>query len=164
MNNKYCIKRTILVIVLFWYKFSYAACVGLGCSCSVSALPVVFGSYNPISSTNTDSTGTVNVTCSALVIFSTSYSIQLGTGGSGNFSSRSMLGLSGMNLNYNLYTTSARITIWGDGTASTSTISDSYTALLLSETRGYTVYGRIPAAQVVNASSYTDSVVVTVVY
>ncbi len=155
---------TIFVIVLFWYKFSYASCAGLGCSCSVSTLPVVFGSYNPISSTDTDSTGTVNVTCSALVIFSASYSIQLGTGGSGNYSSRYMSGLSGMNLNYNLYTTSARITIWGDGTGSTSTISDSYTALLLSQTRGYTVYGRIPAAQVVSANSYTDSVVVTVVY
>lgn len=163
MNNRY-LTAIILVITLFWYKLSYASCVGLGCSCNVTALPAAFGSYNPVNGTNTDSTGTVNVTCSALVIFSTSYNIQLGTGDSGNYSSRYMTGPNSIKLNYNLYTTSTRTIVWGDGTGSTSIISDSYSALLLSQTRSYTIYGRIPAAQVVSANSYNDTVVVTVVY
>jgi|GEM_PF-2632030 len=49
--------------------------------------------------------------------------------------------LPGVHLNYSLYTTAADTTVWGDGTAGTGTVSDSYTAIGLSETKTYNVFG-----------------------
>jgi spore coat protein U-like protein len=68
-------------------------------------------------------------------------------------------------LNYNLYTTSARTTVWGDGSSSTGTVSDSYLLGLGAGTStDYTVWGRIPMQQNVPTGTYNDSVVLTVEY
>jgi spore coat protein U-like protein len=101
-----------------------------------------------------------------------SYTIQLNAGSSGSFSPRKLA--SGANLlNYNLYTTSARTTIWGNGSGGTSTVGGSFTlgncTLLLlcsdeTESRNHTAYGRIPASQNVPAGSYSDTITVTVNY
>ena len=156
----------IFFTVYFFYTISaYAACSGLGCSCAVTPAPaaVAFGSYNPISGTADTTTGNIAVTCSALVLFTASYVISLSTGASGSYTTRFM-NLTGNHLNYNLYTQAARTTVWGDGTAGTVTVSDSYTAIGLSETRNYTVYGLLPALQAVPAGAYTDTITVTVTY
>src|SRR5690349_3398119 len=76
-------------------------------NCNVSALGVAFGSYNVFSSTATDITGSVSVTCNR----TTAYTISLSTG-SGTYSSRSLK--SGTNvLSYNLFVDVTRLTIWG---------------------------------------------------
>ena len=67
-------------------------------------------------------------------------------------------------LSYNLYTTAGHSAVWGDGSGSTTTVSDSYTLALIPQTRHYTVFGQIPASQNVSAGGYLDVVVVTVVY
>jgi spore coat protein U domain-containing protein, fimbrial subunit CupE1/2/3/6 len=72
--------------------------------------------------------------------------------------------LPGVHLNYSLYTTAADTTVWGDGTAGTGTVSDSYTAIGLSETKTYNVFGLLPALQTVGVGSYTDTVMVAVTY
>lgn len=152
-----------LLVMLFLFSFSaYAACTGLGCSCSVASAPVTFGNYS--ASTVSDTAGTVSVTCSALLVgLTVSYVISLSTGNSGSFSLRQMQ--SGAHvLNYNLYTDAGRNNIWGDGTAGSSTVMDSYNVALLSRTIDYTVYARIPAAQFVAAGAYSDSIMVTVEY
>ncbi len=137
--------------------------MGLGCTCSAGTTAVAFGNYNPISATATTANGNVAVTCSALVIFTASYVISMNAGNSGTFTTRFM-NLTGNHLNYNLYTTAARTSVWGNGTAGTSTVSDTYTALGLTETRNYTVYGLLPALQALPIGLYTDSVTVTVTY
>lgn len=152
-----------IIISIFYSQSVYAACGGLGCSCSVATTAVTFGNYNPISATATTANGNVAVTCSALVIFTASYVISMAKGNSATYTPRFM-NLAGVHLNYNLYTTAGFASIWGDGTGGTVTVSDSYTAIGLSETRNYTPFGQIPALQTIGAGTYTDTVLVTVTY
>lgn len=149
-----------------------ALALGLDCgpaqaaaNCSVSATPVAYGSYNPFSASATDSTGVVTVACTlgGIISLLVSYNIKLSTGGSGSYGPRQMS--SGANtLNYNLYTTTGRTTVWGNGTSSTGTISDGYLLGIGTTTRNYTVYGRVPALQNVYSGSYADTITVTVDY
>ena len=137
--------------------------MGLACSCSVGTTGVAFGTYNPTLGTADTANGNIAVTCSALVIFTASYVISLSKGASATYTPRFM-NLLGVHLNYNLYTTAAFASIWGDSTGGTVTVSDSYTAIGLSETKNYTVFGQIPALQTVGVGTYTDSITVTVTY
>ena len=136
-------------------------------SCSVSTLPLNYGNYSPFAGASTDGAGTVTVTCSPLILAAllVSYTISLSQGSSGTYAQRTM-GNGPVTLGYNLYTNSLRTTVWGNGTAGTSVVPDSYTLQLLTpRTINYTVYGRIPAGQTnVVAGAYTDTVIVTVTY
>lgn len=120
-------------------------------SCSVTVVSVAFGAYDVFAPTDTNTTGTLKVKCSA----SAAYTISV-SAGSGTFTSRVMLNGS-YKLNYNLFTTSQDLTVWGDGTGGTVTVSGTGTA-------SYTLYGMIPALQNVPVGSYTDTVTVTVTY
>lgn len=137
-------------------------------SCSVSSSALVFGDYDPSQPTASDIQGSISVTCNYLLALGTAtvaYQISLSPG-SGSYAQRRM-SATGNTLLYNLYTDAAGSQIWGDGSAGTATISDSYQlgfGLLGSKTVAYPVYGRIPARQMVPSSVYTDSVVVTVTY
>ncbi len=158
--------RIPLIFFIFIPCISYASCTGFGCSCSVSTSAVNFGTYNPMSSTNltTSNTAAVSVACSVVVAGIISYVIALSPGNSGTFASSRYLNKGGVHMNYNLYTTSALTSIWGNGTSSTATVSDSYT-IFGSTTRNYAAYGSIPALQrTVTVGTYTDSVTVTVTY
>lgn len=62
-------------------------------------------------------------------------------------------------LNYSLFQESGRTTVWGN-TVNTDTVADTGTGVDIV----YTVYGRIPAGQVVNTGVYTDTVTVTVTF
>jgi spore coat protein U-like protein len=133
-------------------------------SCTVSATPLPFGVYGPTSASPTDATGTVTVTCDvSLIGLLASWSIGMSPGGSASYAPR-RLSSGPATLSYNLYTSSARTTVWGDGSAGTAVVSDSQTLLIGSNTKHYTVYGRIPPLQDVRAGSYSDSIVVTVMY
>jgi spore coat protein U-like protein len=139
-----------------------AACNGVGCSCTVTATAVSFGSYNPIASTTNDATGTVQVTCTMVIALAGSYTIDISSGSSGNVAQRTLK--QGANsLNYNLYTDPARSIVWGDGTGGSSHVSPTFTALLFVQ-QSVTVYGRIPAGQNVAAGVYGDTITVTVTY
>ncbi|WP_218813705.1 Csu type fimbrial protein [Rickettsiella endosymbiont of Dermanyssus gallinae] len=150
-------------IYFFCSQAAYATCSGLGCSCSVGTTAVAFGNYNPTSGTAKTANGNIAVTCSALVIFTASYVISLSKGASATYTPRFM-NLLGVHLNYNLYTTAGFTSIWGDATGRTVTVRDSYTAVGLSDTRNYTVFGQVPALQTVGVGTYTDSITVTVTY
>lgn len=135
-----------------------------GAVCSVGATAVGFGGYNPLSALNTDTTGTVTVTCSGLLSVLVSYEILLSRGGAGSYTPRRMAS-GGNTLNYNLYTNITRITIWGDNTGGSSKVTGSILVQLLFPTSvNHTVYGRIPAQQNVAPGSYTDTITVTVNY
>lgn len=135
-----------------------------GAVCSVNATSVGFGSYNPLSSVHTDTTGTVTVTCSGLLNLLVSYEILLSRGGAGSYTPRRMS--SGSNtLNYNLYTNIARTTIWGDNTGGSSRVTGSMLVqLLVPNSQNHTVYGRIPAQQNAAVGVYADTITVTVNY
>ena len=147
---------------LFTANLAQATCAGINCNCSISATALGFGSYTP--SATLDSTNVISITCSALLAgFNVGYDIQLSTGNSGNYSTRTMAD-GGHTLNYNIYTNGARSTIWGDGSSGTSIVSDSYLLNLISATRQYTAYGRIPAGQNPYAGTYQDTIIATVIF
>ena len=122
--------------------------------CSVSTSGLNFGTYDVFSPLNDDITGTINVNCNN----KTAYTLSLSSG-SGTFASRSMT--SGTHvLAYNLFLDSTRLTIWGDGSAGTGTVSGTGTG----GNTATTVYGRIPARQNAFVGSYSDVVTVTVTF
>ncbi len=129
-------------------------------TCTVSAVPVNFGLYNPLQATPVFATGTVTVTCTAIIGLFESWTVALGTGNSNTFSVRQMNN-GASTLSYNLYTTASYSNVWGDGSGSTTLVSGG--ALLsvgITETP-YTVYGRIPAGQDSAAGSFLDTLVIT---
>jgi spore coat protein U domain-containing protein, fimbrial subunit CupE1/2/3/6 len=116
---------------------------------------VSVGSYDVFASTPTDTTGTISLTCSG----NADLTITVSKGGSATFNPRTLNGGSDT-LNYNLHKDAARTTVWGDGTGSTATYTQS--GVPNNTAQNLTIYGRIPAAQDVSAGSYTDSVTVTI--
>ncbi len=125
-------------------------------TCVVSASALAFGTYDPTSATPADSTTTILVTCS----LATTYNVGLSAGGgSGASVATRKLTSGGNTLDYGLYTSAARTTVWGN-TVGTDTVSGTGTGLPVS----YTVYGRVAAQQSVPAGAYTDTVTVTVTY
>lgn len=121
-------------------------------ACSLSGGTLSFGSYTSGQTQNLDVDGTVNyVNCSG------SLSFALDGGGSGNVNGRQMI--QGANrLNYQIYRNSVRNAVWGSG-------ADAHGVVLLGTQSGaVTVYGRIPANQVVPEGTYTDTVNITLTF
>lgn len=124
--------------------------------CGVIATPLIFGNYNPSSSSDLDAVNTATVTCT----IGTSYNIGLdaGTGSGATVTTRKMTSSSNL-LNYSLYQDAARTTIWGT-TIGTNTISA--TAGLLPTV--HNIYGRILKEQSVPSGLYSDTITVTITY
>ena len=135
---------------------SVTATVTANCTISTSAL--AFGSVNTISGSNIDGTGGLSITCTNGTAWAASAGV--GSGAGASFANRKMA--AGANLlNYNIYTTAARNTVWGDGTASTATIGGTGSGGV----QAVTVYGRVASGQTtVPAGSYADTVAVTITY
>ena len=110
-----------------------------------------------------DAPGTVTFSCNVLVGLFLSWTVTLTTGNGGSYSPR-LLSNGVSTLSYNLYTSAAHSSIWGDGTGVTSAVSDQVLLLVGANTFNYPVYGRIPARQDAAAGSYTDTIMVTVNY
>lgn len=142
-----------------------AGCVGVGCSCDVTAAGVDFGSYNPLGGGPVDAAGSVSVQCSALALGAVvSYTVALGPGGGGSMGAREMDSGAGT-LSYNFYRDPARTLVWGDGTLGTGLASNAYLLdLLLFRVTDFTVHGRLPAGQNVPAGTYTDTIPAMVVF
>jgi spore coat protein U-like protein len=125
-------------------------------ACSVTASALSFGAYNPTSGSPLDGTSAISVYCTVGSAYTVA--LDIGTGG-GGYTARAIA--NGANvLDYNLYTSSARTTVWGDGTGATSAVAGSGAGLLTPSTQ--TVYGRIAALQDKPAGTYTSTITVTV--
>lgn len=132
------------------------------CSCSVSTTSVSFGTYDPTSAVPKDTSGTVAVNCTGLVSLFGSVEISASAGSSGDATQRTLR--QGANsLNYNLYVDAARTVVFGNGTTGTQTITSPLNGLLIFG-QSSVIYGRIPARQRPAAGSYSDTVVITIVY
>ena len=131
-------------------------------TCTVSAGSVAFGIYDPLALGPLDSTGTIQATCTSARPPHITYEIRLDAGQAGSFAPRAMAG-GASQLTYNLYIDAARSAVWGDGSGGTSVVTADYnlTPPGSTQTDSYTVYGRVPAAQVVTAGSYLDTITVT---
>ena len=121
-------------------------------ACTVNVSGVSFGSYDTFEIGNLHGAGSIDVTCDV----STTYYISMSPG-QGSFAARLLLNGSHQ-LFYNLYIGAARVTVWGDGTGNTVTVSRTGIA------EQHTVYASIPARQNAFIGSYADTVVVTVTF
>jgi spore coat protein U-like protein len=127
--------------------------------CTVATTPLNFGNYDPVvahASTPNTNTSLVNVYCTK----GTFVSVTLDNGLYAIGAARRMRAPSGDLLNYEMYKDASRTITWNTTNTNTGTASSKLTAI----NGGFTVYGRIPAAQDVRAGSYSDMVQVTVNY
>jgi spore coat protein U-like protein len=131
-------------------------------NCTISTTAVSFGTYDPLSAVDTDSTGSVTITCTK----GTSATIALDTGAHASGATRRMDDGSGNVLSYELYhpanlnpgAGAAYTTVWGAAGGNLFAPA----AAPSKASRTFTVSGRIAAGQDVAAGSYTDTVQATV--
>lgn len=120
-----------------------------GAACNVTAQGVAFGNYDPLGATALDGVGNININCDV----ATAFVVSLGPG-NGTVADRRMNG-GAAQLAYNLYKDSTRLIVWGEGLDGSSATGTNVEM---------PVYGRIPGAQNVPASTYLDSITVTVTF
>lgn len=158
----------LLVSMLFSIPLSQAATIGV----SATLLPACeagtttsgntsfgtlnFGNYasltSAINATSAQLAGSIRVKC----VNGLAYKIVMDGGSSGVVTARRMVNTtnSAVSLQYNLYTTAARTTVWDNttGVSNTGNGADQWA----------TVYGRVPAQATPAAGVYQDTVNVTV--
>lgn len=140
--------------------FQVTATVLKTCQVNVPAA-LGFGNYTPGTGAVT-AVATVNVNCTKTTPFTVA--LNAGTTTGGTIAQRLMA--SGVNtLQYNLYTSNAYTTIFGDGTGGSSTQAG--TGAGLATASSYTVYGQLldsAANQAAVPGAYADTITVTVTY
>jgi spore coat protein U-like protein len=156
--------RVCLGVILSLLKVGAATAA---VSCSISVTPLSFGTYDVFSAIANDSTGTISVSCTqqSAPVKSLPVSVSLTKGSSGSYASRQMK--NGVNiLTYNMFTNATRTTIFGDGSAGTSTVGGTFPFTFVGQTLTgtATIYGRIPAGQDVSIGSYADTITATVTF
>ena len=128
-------------------------------ACAVTATPMAFGTYSPVSGTNLDQTSTITTTCTN----TTQYTVGLNAGSSSSptptVTTRKMTGVTPANtLAYGLYQNAGRTTNWGNtpGTDTPAAVIGTGAA------QAQTVYGRINAGTAAAIDTYSDTITVTV--
>jgi spore coat protein U-like protein len=138
-------------------------------TCSASATNLAFGNYTPGGGA-LSATSSVSVLCTNGTTFTAA--LNGGTTTGGTVAQRLMAegGGSGT-LQYNLYTTVAHSTVWGDGSGLSVTVPGVGTGMALADAVTLTVFGQLPdnatnqAALVTGATTaYSDTITVTVTY
>lgn len=156
--------KTVLRLFAVAGLFCTAAMQACAATCSVGAVSLAFGNYDPFRLGHNDTVGNIAVTCSGKAGEMLAYSIALNAGGSGTFAARRMRSPSMSALNYNIYTTAARSTVWGDGNGGSLIVTDAFALPAPHVTRNYPVYGRALGSQNVPVGVYSDSIVVTLTF
>lgn len=129
-----------------------AVTANVAANCVLTAGSVAFGTYDPLSTNDTnplDQTGTFTVRCVKGV------TANVGLNDGANFSGTRRMSDGGTNfLAYDLYQDSGRLTAWtNSGAGRVAYLAANKSAATL------TIYGRIPGNQDAAAGSYTDTVV-----
>jgi spore coat protein U-like protein len=130
-------------------------------TCSTTATALAFGTYTPGAGALANSS-TISVKCTK----NTPYTVALnaGTTAGGTLAQR-LMGSGANRLQYNLFTTAALTTIFGDGTGGTGTGAG--TGAGVATANSLTVFGQLPdnaTNQAAVPGSYSDTITVTVTY
>jgi spore coat protein U domain-containing protein, fimbrial subunit CupE1/2/3/6 len=130
-------------------------------TCSASAATLAFPNYTPGGGPQIGNT-TISVKCTKNTPFTVALNVGSTTGDA--FTQRLMA--SGANtLQYNLFTTAALATVFGDGTPGSQTVTG--TGLGVATAAAVQVFGQLPDSatnQAAVAGSYSDTITVTVTY
>ena len=153
-----------LAAALFWIgsagqaattTTTFSVSATISAACGVNATNLGFGVYDPAAGAALDGSSTLSVACTS----GTNYTLALSVGsGGGSFAVRTLLNGS-ETLGFNLFTTAARTTVWGDASGSTATVSGSGSGVLTPNS--HTVYGRIPIGQDKPPGAYSSTITVT---
>ena len=124
--------------------------------CEVTATDLDFGTYTAQSGTPLLGTTLLRATCTP----NTTYNIGLneGTSPGATVTQRKMVAGAQV-LNYQLYSDANHSTIWGN-TTGTDTVTGVGTGL----TQDHTVFGSIPASQIIAEGDYGDTITVRIYY
>lgn len=148
---------------------SISVTASIAASCTFAATPTTaaaFGAYDPTSVTANDAgVGTIVARCTK----NTGYTLALGVGGGTGAAfatGRYMTGaVNGDLLRYNLFTTTGRTVIWGDGvTGGSGTVTGTGTGIAVAFNQTTSVFGRIFTLQDLSADTYSDTVQVDLTY
>ena len=124
--------------------------------CEVKASDLNFGAYSQQATTQVQGTTALTIMCTP----QTTYYVGLDQGQSPGATVNQRKMVAGANtLNYQLYQDSSRTKIWGN-TIGIDTVSAAGTGL----DQDHTVFGAIPAQQVIPAGNYADTITVRVYY
>ena len=124
--------------------------------CEITATDLTFGTYTSQGATPLQATTLLRATCTP----GSTYNVGLNEGTSPGATVNARKMVSGAQaLNYQLYSDTSRTTIWGN-TTGTDTVTGVGTGLAVD----HTVFGAVPAAQVVPAGDYSDTITVRVYY
>lgn len=121
-------------------------------TCGITATNLNFGNYSGV---QLDGTATLNATCST----GTPYTIGLnqGNGAGATVTTRKMTGPAASLLNYTLSRDAAHTINWGN-------VTDRASGAGNGAAQPFTVFGRIPASQFVQAGAYSDTITVTLTF
>jgi spore coat protein U-like protein len=140
--------------------------------CSITAVSLNFGAYDPLATSPDDSAGTVTVTCRITTQAATrvNYTVTISNGMNGTTPSSRQMGAGTARLGYNVFSDPAHSQVWGSGTGGTVIAAGAMTVGpgvgngggSLSVT--HTVYGRIPQLQDAVPGTYSDTLQVTLTF
>lgn len=140
---------------------TFAVTATVQSTCSATAATLAFPNYTPGGGAQTGNT-TISVKCTK----NTPFTVALNAGATGGDAFTQRLMGSGTNtLQYNLYTSAALATVFGDGTGGTGTANG--TGLGIATANSIQVFGQVPDSatnQSAVPGNYTDTITVTVSY
>ena len=140
---------------------SFAVTATVQSTCSATAAALAFGNYTPGTGALTGNT-TIAVKCTKTTPFTVA--LNVGSTAGDSFVQR-LMGSGPNTLQYNLFTTAALNTVFGDGTGATATVAG--TGAGIATASNVIVYGQLPDNVTNQASvpgAYTDTITVTVTY
>lgn len=150
-----------LVAALLW---SPLAALAADCTVNTSGAAIAFGVYDPLSATPVPGVGTLVVDCAPPNANNLAVTFSLSTGGSGSYFPRRMTS-GAATLDYNLYTSSANTTVFGNGGSGTQTVVRSTSSTGGANFRASAqVFGTMPAGQNAAFGNYSDTIQVTVTF
>jgi len=138
---------------------TFAVTATVNSTCSTTATALAFPAYTPGGGAVIQSS-TVSVKCTK----NTPYTVLL-NGGVGGTVAQRLMSAGANTLQYQLYTTAALASVWGDGTGSSVTQAGTGSGVATANT--LTVFGQVPDNafnQAVVPAAYTDTITVTVSY
>jgi spore coat protein U-like protein len=136
---------------------TFAVTATVQSTCSATAATLAFPNYTPGGGTQTGNTS-ISVKCTK----NTPFTVALNAGSTtGDAFAQRLMGSGANTLQYNLYTTAALTTIFGDGTGGTGTVPG--TGLGVATANTVQVCGQLPDNAAV-PGSYSDTITVTVTY
>jgi spore coat protein U-like protein len=139
---------------------SFQVTVNVSKNCIISAPDLNLGVFDGTNDLTASSNISINCTAG------TTFNVDLSTGSSASYAMRTLVNGTDT-LSYNLYSTNAYTSVWGDGTAGTVRGAGTGQGMAAGQVQTLTVYGRLLAAQntgAFGAGNYSDTIVATITY